>query len=417
MLKRQARFWFVLLTLLMISPGVRAYPLDSDSYAVSEDSVPSFESVTLDAGSESLMLDGAASSRPPDPSDEDVGPADSHFEVYLPSVRKAPARLEIMLGAHIPPVAPDFPETDLYYWEEIQAFNRIAGRRHPIIMYYGNLTSAFTDYLLNQLRDRLDPTPVPLITMDPPANVELEDIAEGVYDADLKGNAAVARRFGEPMMVIFAHEFNGSYTPYYGDPQTYIAAWRHIHDLFAREGVTNVQWVWSPNYMSDRPNDPVSDYNLYYPGDSYVDWIGVSGFNWGYTRASGWVSFNYLFEDFLIDTATRYDKPQIISLFGSVDGPGSKVEWIRSAYQSMERHRNLRAVVWFNDFAFGDEGDADFRVTITSKYGSGPSSYSPYTDAYRTAIDTELFTSTMPSYDQIELSFDALAAMSGSLSR
>ena len=332
----------------------------------------------------------------------DVRVADLSFRSYLPMMISPPESPSIILGAHVPPVDPSFPESDLYYWEEIQAFNRIAGRTHPIIMYYGDLTSAFTDYLLNQLRYKLDPTPVPLVTMDPSSDVELKDIADGVYDAELKRNAGVAKRFGQPMMVIFAHEFNGSYTPYYGDPQAYIAAWRHIHDLFAREGARNIQWVWSPNYKSNRPNDPVSDYNLYYPGDSYVDWIGVSGFNWGHTRPSGWVSFDDVFGEFLVDTASRYDKPQVVSLFGSVDGPGSKADWIRNAYRGMEQYPNLRAVVWFNDFAFGNQNEADFRVTITSKYGSGPSSYSPYTDAYRKAISTERFRSTMPSYEEIK---------------
>jgi len=323
--------------------------------------------------------------------DLDVLVADPIFHTYFPLVAQRYGPPGIALGAHIPPVN--------NYWEEIQAFNQIVGRTHPIIMYYGDLTSAFTDYLLNQFRYKLDPTPIPLITMDPPASVTLWDIANGVYDSDLRQNADVAKRFGEPMMVIFAHEFNGSYTPYYGDPEAYIAAWRHIHDLFAQEGVTNVQWVWSPNYKSDRPDDPVSDYNLYYPGDDYVDWIGVSGFNWGEARPYAWVDFNYLFHDFLVDTASRYHKPQIISIFGCADGSGSKVEWIEDAYQAMQQHPNLRAVVWFNDFAYGDQNDADFRVTITSKYGATPGPYSPYTEAYIEAISASIFRTEMPSYN------------------
>lgn len=412
--KRRASIALVALVLLPIWPGVRALPPNDVSEGASKDSGPTFDSTSPG------MLPGDHISAVPRPSreivalDVDARGADSQFWSYLPVIAKLAGRPTIVLGAHIPPVAPD-PNTGegLYYWQEIRAFNQNTGRTHPIIMYYGDLTSAFSDYLLNQFRDRLDPTPVPLIAMDPPDDVDLEDIAEGVYDSKLKENAAVAKRFGQPMMVIFAHEFNLYDNPGYGDPQGYIAAWRHIHGVFAREGVTNVRWVWSPNYMSNRPHDPISDYNLYYPGDRYVDWVGVSGFNWGHTSASGWVGFDDLFQDFLTDTASRYDKPQIISIFGSVDGPGSKTDWIRDSYQAMGRYPSLRAVIWFNDFAFGNEDHADFRVTITSKYGSDPSPYPPYTEAYREAIDTEFFLSTMPPYDEIKLNVDAISSGSG----
>ena len=78
----------------------------------------------------------------------------------------------IVLGAHIPPVDPSFGPNRLYYWQEVQTFNQLTGRQHPIIMYYSDLTSGFDSYLLDQLRDRVNPSPVPYIQMDPVPNIE-----------------------------------------------------------------------------------------------------------------------------------------------------------------------------------------------------------------------------------------------------
>jgi mannan endo-1,4-beta-mannosidase len=77
---------------------------------------------------------------------------------------------------------------------------------------------------------------------------------------------------------------NGS-TP---DPAAFVAAWRHVHDLFVQNGATNVVWVWCPN-ATDVPNAtsaPWNHWTNYYPGDTYVDWVGIDGYNWGNTTAA-----------------------------------------------------------------------------------------------------------------------------------
>ena len=310
----------------------------------------------------------------------------------------------ILLGAHIPPVDPSFGPNRLYYWQEIEYFDQLIGRRHPIIMYYGDLTSGFDSYLLDQLRDKVNPSPVPFIQMDPVPNIPMWDIANGLYDTQLRASALGAKRFGKPMIVGFAHEFNRSGTHYYGDPAAYIAAWRHVHNVFAQAGVTNVQWLWPPNYKSDRPYDPISDYNLYYPGDAYVDWIGVFGFNWGsdITKGPGWVEYDYLFDEFLRNTACKYDKPLMVGPTGSVEGPGSKTAWIANIYRAMANYPNLRAIVWLNEFAYGDPTQADFRVTVTSKYGAVPGPMPYYTAAYRNAISNPIYITEFPPYEQIK---------------
>ena len=58
----------------------------------------------------------------------------------------------------------------------------------------------------------------------------------------------------------------------------YINAWRHFHDLTAQAGAANVTWVWCPD---TDPGKIYTPYSQLYPGDSYVDWTCLDGYNTG----------------------------------------------------------------------------------------------------------------------------------------
>ncbi len=98
----------------------------------------------------------------------------------------------------------------------------------------------------------------------------------------------------------------------------FVTAWRHVHDIFTSVGATNVTWVWCPNI------DPTNDFqNLesLYPGDEYVDWTGLDGYNWGTNPAKPdrWRSFDQLYKS-TYDTivkAVAPSKPLMISEIGS----------------------------------------------------------------------------------------------------
>ena len=141
----------------------------------------------------------------------------------------------------------------------------------------------------------------------------------------------------------------------------------HVHGIFAAEGVPNVEWVWSPNCASN-PVEPWNTIQAYYPGDEYVDWIGLSGFNW-YQWGRPWESFVAIYDAVLKDLTCRYAKPQILAEWGSVDGgtpQTAKAAWISDAYRQIPAYPFVRAVVWFNDYAYADRTQADFRVTTGS---------------------------------------------------
>ena len=132
-----------------------------------------------------------------------------------------------------------------------------------------------------------------------------------------------------------------------------VAAWRHVHDLFAQAGVTNVTWVWSPK-VSDRPLGGL------YPGDAYVDWVGVDGYNWGTTASwSSWQTPSQVFGTTLANLRRVSSRPIVVSETASTEVGGNKAQWIQQFYSMLGANPDIRAFVWFN---FNKETDGASRA-------------------------------------------------------
>ncbi len=126
---------------------------------------------------------------------------------------------------------------------------------------------------------------IPMVTWEPwdptvpdQDRYPLREIAAGTSDAYLRAQAARIREIGRPVALRFAHEMNAGWYPWgvgvHGNtPEEYVAAYRHVHDLFAAEGVRNVRWVWSPAVHGSADGPALA---TLYPGDEYVDWVGLS---------------------------------------------------------------------------------------------------------------------------------------------
>src|SRR5207245_1955691 len=137
---------------------------------------------------------------------------------------------------------------------------------------------------------------------------------------------------------------------------SYIAAWRHIHDIFTAAGATNVQWVWCPNAEPDG-SLPLE---ALYPGDAYVDWLGLDGFN---RVAEGWASFSTIFGTSYRRLTAMTSKPVIIAETSSSEAlPGmgvSKAQWIESALtqEIPTSFPRVEVLIWYNDDKSGVEAN------------------------------------------------------------
>ena len=198
----------------------------------------------------------------------------------------------------------------------------------------------------------------PLIAWD--GRRDLAQVSEGRWDSLLRERARSCRDFGAPMYLRWAAEFNGEWNPCYGRPREFVAAWRHIVRVFRSEGATNVRWVWCPFAVQGRRR-PAEDWRRYYPGDQFVDWVGMDGYNWGTTRPwSSWQTFGEIFASLYADYAAR--RPLMICEVACAERGGDKGAWIRGMGAALAgRFSRVQAVVWFHT-----KKETDWRVNSSA---------------------------------------------------
>jgi hypothetical protein len=228
----------------------------------------------------------------------------------------------------------------------VSAREKQLGRKFAIDSHYYNWTDSFPGAA--EAGD-IAAGRIPMITW---WGTTLPYITNGSSDALIRARANSIKSFGKPVFLRWGAEMNGNWFDWSGpsngnNPAEFVAAWKHIHDIFTSVGVTNVSWVWAPNANSKPGGTDVTSWNNwrnYYPGDAYVDWVGIDGYNWG--AIYGWQSPQSIFGPVYSDYAKR--KPVMIAETSSVESGGSKAGWISSLKTWMSGHSAAAALVWFD---------------------------------------------------------------------
>lgn len=232
---------------------------------------------------------------------------------------------------------------------------QLARERPSIEMWYEDFAQPVPLAKLNAVASR---GASPIITWEPwrwgggvsqPAYA-LDRITAGDHDAYIRSFAAGLRKWGRPVTLRFAHEMNGSWYPWAegvngngaGD---YVRAWRHVHDVAAAAGATNVSWMWSPNTP---PTGTVALSKLY-PGAAYVNTVALDGYNWGTTQSwSSWTSPSTLFGQGLSELRSLAPgKPITIGETAAAEAGGSKPTWIRDLLSYLSAQPDVSGFVWF----------------------------------------------------------------------
>ncbi|MFC5970158.1 glycoside hydrolase family 26 protein [Halomarina salina] len=233
-----------------------------------------------------------------------------------------------------------------------------------------------------------------------------QDIAAGDHDRLLDRWADVLERWLRPhdgperrLYLNFAPEMNGDWVPWDDSAggttaADYAAMYRHVHDVVMARDLTerHVQWVWAVNHTG-RTSSPLS---AFYPGDDYVDWCGVHGYNW--SNWGGWKSPERVYGRTLDELAGVSDKPVLVSEYGcsseveSGHDPAKKGEWIRDVFAYF-RERGVGMALWFNheketDWAVFGGSRGTERVTIDG------TTYDAYRE-YREAVGADW---VLPAY-------------------
>jgi mannan endo-1,4-beta-mannosidase len=222
----------------------------------------------------------------------------------------------------------------------VTAFQRATGAHIELVEFYNPFTSPF------QRREAQQATALgalPLIQLNP-RNVSLARIAAGRYDERIRRYADAVRAFRCRVVISWGHEMNGWWYTWglpWTKPATFIAAWRRIHDIFAREDARNVIWSWDPTHLYQHyANKSASLASEWYPGNAYVDWIGLDG----YLRAGQ--TFEDIFGRQLRNIRSMTGKPVYIAETGVAGGP-NQASQIAGLFAAVKKYR-LAGLVWFD---------------------------------------------------------------------
>ena len=231
------------------------------------------------------------------------------------------------------------------------------------LVYY-----AWTDDWTQGAKADLQAGRIPLVNWEPDG-IDFNRIVDGSLDATINARAKGAKALNGRFFLDFAAEMNGDEAWSGNNAPLYVSAFKHIHDLFTAAGATNVIWAWCPNVTdTDGTNHTTMDY---YPGDAYVDWTGVDGYNWG---GGDWQSFQQVFADIYPLLAAK-KKPIIIGEMASAEQGGDKAAWIDAMLPTLKAQYPLfKAVVWFdinkeNDWRVNSSAAA---LTAFSKMAKDP---------------------------------------------
>lgn len=291
--------------------------------------------------------------------------------ITAPSVTKPPAAgiegkptkaaMMALPGVRFGLSAPDLP------WSSTE-FDRIsasAGARPSMVMYFVKWTEGFR---ADSVAKCYEHGSLPMVSWEPWAGITsgtsqrkyaLANIIDGDFDPYITRFATAVRDTRWPIAIRFAHEMNGHWYPWSerrsgNSKGEYVKAWRHVHDIFTRVGATNVIWVWSPNILR-----PVPDVDLapLYPGDRYVDWVGMVGYAARESTAAA------VFEPTLSALRSITRKPVVITETGARPGPG-KAPWIRNFFRWLPTRPEVIGFIWF-EYSTEQGGNADWRFTAT----------------------------------------------------
>jgi hypothetical protein len=158
----------------------------------------------------------------------------------------------------------------------VDRFAQAIGRQPNIALYYSVWLKPFQVGFAASAAKR---GAVTLVQIDA-KNTSLASIARGRYDSYWRSYAHEVKAFGGRVILSFDHEMNGTWYTWgyrHESPATFVTAWRHIVTIFRKQGAKNVTWLWTVNFIRDGLSD-VTDPAPWWPGSSYVDWVGIDGY-------------------------------------------------------------------------------------------------------------------------------------------
>ncbi|WP_217486767.1 glycoside hydrolase family 26 protein [Cytobacillus firmus] len=229
------------------------------------------------------------------PQDQELGSTIYVHKENVPAEKYEP-RSGIYLGGYV--------LQDEYIDTSMNTFNKLTGKTHASYFKYVGYGKPFPKEWAEEV---IAAGGFPQVAWEP--NNGLNEVKDDEY---LRQFAKDAGELNVPILLRYASEMNGTWTFYSGHSEQYIEKWKLVHDVMEKEA-PNVMMLWNVFTM------PESTIDEFYPGDEYVDYVGVNIYNVFYHNDK--IEAKSDFEDPLrlldyVYNTYSHKKPIVIGEFG-----------------------------------------------------------------------------------------------------
>jgi hypothetical protein len=218
----------------------------------------------------------------------------------------------------------------------IEEFAKAAGKEPNLIGYYSGWAEPFATSFAESMHSH---GVTPFVQIDPTL-ASVAGIADGTYDGYLKLYADDVRDFRHAVVIGFGHEMNAPWYSWgYGNvlQSTFVAAWKHIVNVFRSEGADNVTWLWTIQ-ADEKGTGPIASW---WPGPQYVTWVGIDGY---YSKPSD--TFTSIFAPTIRQVRSLTSKPILLSET-AVGRHDNQLSNIYNLFSGMLQYKTL-GLVWFD---------------------------------------------------------------------
>ncbi|OGO87015.1 MAG: hypothetical protein A2Y15_07550 [Clostridiales bacterium GWF2_36_10] len=250
-----------------------------------------------------------------------------------------------------------YSDQDYYHVNEIE---EVIDFEFPVTMFYREMTSVFPLEELQRAYDergQITELTLHLLSGGNGDDFNLNNtfgILDGKFDNSIKKWAKGLKEFGHPVLLRCSNEMNTTWCKYSGvqlmcDPDVYVRLWRHVYDIFKEEGVQNAIWIFNP-FDNDFPPVNWNDMIAYYPGDEYVQMIGLTSYSSGdYYQYEDFRTFKQCYEPLVAKNRKYFSEfPWVIGEFGCSSVGGDKEQWIKDMFTYFPDYPEIKVAIWYS---------------------------------------------------------------------
>ena len=287
------------------------------------------------------------------------------------------------------------PEVDYTGYSQLNIYEEDFDYEFPVILSYTEVVNTTIPVLKNRLEDAYENGKVLELTIQTSQAQDnmVYNILNGEYDNYLYQYAATIKDFAHPVLFRPFNEMNGDWCPYSAyntskDTEIFKEAYKYIYSIFESSGANeNTIWVWNPNSVS-YPNFDWNNALMYYPGDNYVDIVGMTAYNTGtYYSGEKWQSFNELYSELYTAYCKWFSQPLMITEFASSSIGGDKEAWMKNMFAEIKKLNRIKMAIWWD----GCDWDANGNIARPYFLDETPATYEAFKKGIQLPWDTDVY--------------------------